>query len=66
MHGSEGSGAASARLEGLEAALRRLEAAAGQGATSCVTFGLPAAVLAEGVGRLRQELAAAAKIRSRL
>lgn len=53
-------------LSELDKILIKLESEAGVGATSCVTFGLPASTFAEGTARLRQEAAAAANIRSRL
>jgi len=54
------------RSEELEAQLARLDEEDARGATACVTFGLPNSTLAEGAGILRQELAAAANIRSRV
>jgi len=54
------------RVEQLEAQLAKIEAECGRGATACVTFGLPSTSFAEGAGLLRQELATAANIRSRV
>lgn len=54
------------RSEELEARLAQLEEEEARGATACVTFGLPSSTLTEGAGLLRQELAAAANIRSRV
>jgi len=53
-------------LADLEQTLARLEAERGAGGTSCVTFGLPASAFAEGGPRLREEIADAANIRSRV
>jgi hypothetical protein len=54
------------RSEELEVQLAQLEEEVARGTTACVTFGLPSSTLAEGAGILRQELAAAANIRSRV
>jgi hypothetical protein len=50
----------------LEDLLAMLENHVGTGATSCITFGLPASAFSEGGPRLREEIANAANIRSRL
>lgn len=51
---------------GLEQLIKQLEETTGSGSTSCVTFGLPATLFSEGSSRLKEELANAAKIQSRL
>jgi len=56
----------SSHVDKLKALLQKLEGETGAGRTSCVTFGLPSSQIVEGTGILRQEIAAAANIRSRL
>jgi len=53
-------------IKQLEGQLAMLEDHRSNEATACVTFGLPPTSFAEGVARLRQEAADAAKIRSRV
>lgn len=53
-------------LEQLKQLVAKLEAETGAGGTSCITFGLPASSFAEAGQRLREELANAANIRSRV
>lgn len=54
------------QVDKLKALLQKLEGEIDAGCTSCVTFGLPSSQIVEGTGILRQEIAEAANIRSRL
>jgi len=54
------------QIEHLKALLQRLESETGAGRTSCVTFGLPSSQISQGTGMLRQEIAEATNIRSRV
>lgn len=53
-------------LEQLRQLLVQLESQTGAGGTSCITFGLPVSSFAEGGARLREEIANAGNIRSRV
>jgi hypothetical protein len=53
-------------MDHLEVNLKRIEAVSGSGPSACVTFGLPASAFAHGASQLRQEVAAAANIKSRV